>query len=196
MTDRKTISIYDQRAGEYASKLTSDAPYPRLEAFINAMPDGGHVLDLGCGPGNAAARMKTRGLRVDALDASAAMVDLARDRYGIDVRLGTFDDVCEIEAYDGIWAHFSILHAPRDSVPALLHRLNRALKPSGRLLLAMKSGIGEKRDSIGRHYCYFSEAELDDMLSAAGFTVVDKEHGRDRGLAGTPEDWIIHHATA
>lgn len=196
MTDRETISVYDQRADEYARKLTSDAPYPRLEAFIDALPAGGHALDLGCGPGNAAARMVARGLNVDALDASVAMVDLARQRYGLEIRVGTFDDIDGTDIFDGVWAHFSLLHAKRSKFPRHVSDINRALKPGGTLLLAMKLGAGEERDSIGRFYTYYTESDLDALMEDTGFDVVRKEYGRDTGLSGTESDWIALHARA
>ncbi|PRY20265.1 ubiquinone/menaquinone biosynthesis C-methylase UbiE [Aliiruegeria haliotis] len=196
MADRKTIEVYDTGATDYADRLTSDKPYPRLEAFIDAMPEGGRVLDLGCGPGNAAARMMARGLKADALDASEAMAALALERYGVSVRVGTFDDITGAEIYDGVWAHFSLLHAPRKAFPRHLAAIRTALKAGGRFMVAMKSGEGEGADSLGRFYSYYGEEELVGMLEAAGFEVFEREFGEDKGFAGKLDPWIILHAVA
>jgi predicted permease len=48
----------------------------------------------------------------------------------------------------------------------------------------MKLGEGEERDSIGRHYSYFSEEELVAMLGQVRMNVVFRATGRDRGLSG------------
>ncbi|WP_068118147.1 class I SAM-dependent DNA methyltransferase [Tropicimonas marinistellae] len=195
MPDARTISLYDTEAEGYADLVSSDKPYPRLEAFITSMPPGGTVLDLGCGPGNWAARMIDCGLTVDALDASAGMATVARKTYGIEVRVGTFDDVSGEAIYDGIWAHFSLLHAPRNALPHHLATLGRALKPGGRFLLAMKLGEGSGRDGKDRLYTYYAEPELLRLTTEAGFEILDRELGTGTGFDGSSHAFIVLHAT-
>lgn len=191
MSDRTTIGVYDAQADAYASRTdTYNLDDPRLRDFIAACPAGGHVLDLGCGPGTSAAEMARAGLRVTALDASAEMVARAGRHDGVTARQGTFDDISEQDAYDGIWANFSLLHAPRAAFPRLLAALKGALKPGGVFHIGMKLGEGEARDRIGRFYSYYSEDELIAYLEAAGFSVTDRRHGRGAGLDGTVSDWI------
>lgn len=190
MADRRTIGVYDAEASRYGRSTQEVRPYPLLDSFINALPAGGHVLDLGCGPGTWAAYMVARGLRVDALDASPGMVKEARARHGLTARLGGFDAVRGTEIYDGIWAHYSLLHAPRAAFPGHLEALHRALKPGGRMLLMLKAGSGEGRDLLGRFYCYHSEPELRLDLEAAGFGILHCETGADTGFDGTAHDWI------
>mgnify|MGYP001820263748 CR=1 FL=1 len=191
MSDKRTLSVYDTQAGDYARLVDTGRSYPRLEAFIDRLPKGGRVLDLGCGPGNLAARMIERGVEVVALDASEGMAAIAAERYGLNVRVARFDSVTETDTYDGIWAHFSLLHAPRSDMPHHLTALHRALRPGGHFLLALKLGEGEARDGKGRFYTYYSEEELCGLLGAAGFEVGDREHGRDVGFDGTPHDFIV-----
>ena len=189
MTDRETIALYDARAADYADLVAE--PSPRLAAFIAALPPGGRALDLGCGPGAAAATMAAAGLEVDALDASAGMVALARERYGVAARQGTFADVDTGRAHDGVWANFSLLHAPRAEMPDHLARLHAALAPGGLLHIGLKTGTGERRDGIGRLYTYYTDEEITGLLEAAGFAVIDRETGRETGFDGVEADWII-----
>ncbi|TDK46748.1 class I SAM-dependent methyltransferase [Antarcticimicrobium luteum] len=191
MSDPKTIAIYDDRAAEYAGMTDQyNTTDPRLVAFIAACPEGGRVLDLGCGPGAAAARMAEAGLAVDAVDASAAMVEMAARHPGVTARHATFDDIAGEALYDGIWANFSLLHAPRTDFPRHLSGLHRALKPGGVFLIGLKLGKGEARDRIGRLYTYYTEDDLMDYLRAAGFTPTDIKHGQGEGLDGTVSPWI------
>ena len=44
------------------------------------MPPGSRVLDIGCGPGHAAAALVARGFRVTAVDPVPAMVEMTRER--------------------------------------------------------------------------------------------------------------------
>ena len=103
-----------------------------------------------------------------------AMVKIARKHEGINVSQATFAELAEVETYDGIWANFSLLHAPRAEFPAHLDRVATALKPGGIFHLGMKTGLNEDRDSIGRHYAYYSSEELQQMLQEAGLQVDDE----------------------
>ncbi|WP_439123719.1 class I SAM-dependent DNA methyltransferase [Marivita sp.] len=190
MTDRDTIAVYDARAVDYSKLEPSQTPSETLAAFLNALPNGAHVLDLGCGPGTSARHMVRAGCSVVALDASAAMIELASKVDGVAARQASFDDIDGTAIYDGVWANFSLLHAPRTDMPRHLSAINTALKPGSLFHIAVKAGTGEARDSINRLYTYYTEAELTELLKAAGFTVGSYRRGRDKGLSGEDADWI------
>ena len=191
MTDPETIRVYDSQAADYAAKTDQyNQTDPRLRAFVAACRPGGRVLDLGCGPGASAAEMARNGLTVEATDASAEMVMLAGQHPGVKARQATFDDIAGTDLYDGIWANFSLLHAPRDAFPRHLDALAQALKPGGVFHIGMKLGEAEARDRIGRRYTYYTADELRSRLSAAGMTVVEEHFGRGEGLDGTMSDWV------
>ena len=191
MSDAETVGVYNARAGDYA-KMTdrSGRIDPDLLIFMERLPEGGHVLDLGCGPGTASAVMATRGFVVTATDASAEMVALAARHAGVEARLATFEEIEGRDLYDGVWANFSLLHAPRDQMPGYLARLVTALKPGGKFHIGMKLGTGAQRDGIGRFYTYYSDEELSQLLKAAGLTIEDRSFGQDKGLDGTMAEWI------
>lgn len=188
--DKQTLAVYAARLDEYLRVTEGLDDDPQLAAFIGALPKGVHVLDLGCGPGWAAARMAEAGLSVTATDASPEMVELAGRSPGVTARVASFDDIDEDNAYDGIWANFSLLHAPRADMPRHLAALRRALRPGGLLHIGMKTGTGEHRDALGRHYSYFTAEELHGLLTAAGFTPFSSQTGCDKGLAGSLDPWI------
>lgn len=190
MTDPETIKVYDARAQDYDALETSETPSETLAAFMAALPKGGRVLDLGCGPGTSARHMVRAGLGVDAMDASASMVALAGRIEGVTAWQGTFDDIGGTALYDGVWANFSLLHAPRADMPRHLAAIHAVLKPGGLFHVAVKSGEGEARDRIGRLYTYYTEDELTGLLRQAGFTVGPYRRGRDKGLSGEDADWI------
>ena len=178
--DPTTMEIYAERASADAT----------LTAFMAALAPGARVLDLGCGPGGSAALILAAGLVVDAVDASAEMVDLAWKLHGIKARVAAFEDLDAVAEYDAVWASFSLLHAPKAAMPDLLVRIKRALRPGGRLGLGMKTGTGEGRDGLGRFYAYYTPDELQDLLTAAGFTVEAQQTGHAVGLDDTDAPWI------
>ncbi|MDR9393321.1 class I SAM-dependent methyltransferase [Roseovarius sp. SYSU LYC5161] len=188
--DSETLRVYGGFAADYAAMMDTQSDDPQLAAFIGGVRQGGHVLDLGCGPGWAAARMVTAGLTVDATDAVPEMVELASAQPGVSARLATFDDISGNDQYDGIWANFSLLHAPRTDLPRHLAALRATLKSGGLFHIGMKTGKGEKRDRLGRLYTYVDAEELHALLYDAGFSPFSSRTGRDKGMAGQVEDWI------
>lgn len=197
MSDPATLRVYAERAGEYAA-LTDGvvAGDPLLAAFIAALPKGARVLDLGCGPGAASARMGQAGLIVDAWDAVPEMVALAGQHAGVTATCADFEDLAAKAMYAGVWANFSLLHAPRGKMPEHLARIAMALRPEGLLHIAVKTGTGHCRDRLGRYYTYYTPLELLALLSAAGLTVMHEVAGRDKGLSGVTEPWIAVTARA
>ena len=189
MSDDDTIRVYDEKAQDYA-RMVDTLKDPALDEFMAALPPGARVLDLGCGPGNAADVMARAGFSVLAVDASAEMVRLAARVEGIETRQARFDEIDEVDAYDGIWASFSLLHAPRAAFPGHLAALKRALRPGGLLFLGLKLGDGEKVDKIGRFYSYYREDELKALLRDAGFTLSSARPMTVTDMTGAPEDAI------
>ena len=191
MTDAKTIAIYNSKAADYAASFTSNTPDKTLQSFMDLLPKGARVLDLGCGPGTASAHMRDAGLDPDPLDASEGMIALARERYDLPVRLGTFDDISGNAIYDGIWANFSLLHAARTDLPRYLKALATATKPDGIIHVGMKTGDGTKRDAMDRLYTFVTVPELRGLLEDTGFAVTHIKEGAERGMAGTIDPFVI-----
>jgi len=104
-----------------------------------------------------------------------------------------FEEFQALHRYDGVWASFSLLHAPRDRMPALLMAIQHALKPKGCLTLALKLGSGSRRDSLGRLYTYYSLPELRGLLTETKFDWLNHIEGKSIGLDGTQSDWAIVH---
>ena len=148
MPDDKTIAAYDLRVDDYVRLTKRTRPHATLTRFIARVPPNGRVLDLGCGPANAAAVMRDHGLRVDAVDASAEMVRLANATHDIGARVATFETIDAVDAYDGVWANFSLLHASPADFPCHLRALHRALVPDGIFHIGMKLGSGEARIAL------------------------------------------------
>ena len=191
MADRQTLTVYAEKARDYAAKFTTERPDRTLARFIAAMPDGARVLDLGCGTGRSAVFMTAAGLLVDAWDASEEMARIGQEAHGLDIRIAEFTDLSAKARYDGIYANFSLLHAPKSQMPDNLARIATALKPGGLLHLGLKTGDGEARDALGRFYAYYQEAELAALLADAGLAIDTRDFGTEEGLDGTLAPWII-----
>jgi len=189
VSDERTVNAYSARVADY---LSIPLPPEQIEArlaFAKTVGSG-HILDLGSGPGSDSTFFMREGLTVRALDATPAFVEYARET-GVDAHLGTFDDVTEVAAYDGIYASFSLLHAPRKDFPRHLAAIYRALKRKGIFFLGLKLGTGEHRDALDRYYTYFSQTEIEEALEKAGFTIDRITTGMGKGLTGSYDGFIL-----
>ncbi|EPX76962.1 class I SAM-dependent methyltransferase [Litoreibacter arenae] len=191
MSDKETIDAYNARAAAYADTFARTKPDADLLALMDAVTPNGHILDLGCGPGNSAAMMQAAGFTVEATDASPEMIRIAREQHKVDAQLATFDDIAGSDLYDGIWANFSLLHAPKACMPRHLSAIRKALKPGGIFHIGLKIGDNANRDKIGRLYSYYQEDELKHLLTNAGFTPRSTRLGAEPGLDGTVAPFII-----
>ena len=104
---------------------------------------GRQILDAGCGSGPLFAALRDRGATVTGFDASAKMVELARQRLGPDAALQVADIGKPLPFPDGAFDDVIVslvLHYLEDwSAP--LAELRRVLRPGGRLILAVNHPI-------------------------------------------------------
>ncbi|MBZ8117293.1 class I SAM-dependent methyltransferase [Roseovarius sp. LXJ103] len=192
--DPETLTVYGAKAAEYADMTQGEAENRFLSTFIAALPEGARALDLGCGPGHSAAAMARAGIAVDAIDAVPEMVAMAQAHDGVTAWQASFDEITGEALYDGIWANFALLHAPKADMPRHLAVLVKSLKPGGLFHIGMKTGKGEIRDTIGRLYAYYTEDELHGLLSDAGLSPGESWTGEERGLDGAMAPWVVIHA--
>jgi SAM-dependent methyltransferase len=196
MSDPETLSVYAAKAADYAKLTSGEAASPSLLRFIEGLPVGGRTLDLGCGPGFAAGAMAAAGQEAHAWDPVPEMVDMAAKRYGVIARQAVYDDLTEVDAYDGIWCNFSMLHTPVAEWPVHFAAIVRALRPGGLFHFGTKLGSGEKRDSIGRFYSYMTQDELMDFIAQSGLRVEYTHTGEEAGLSGEIAPFILVQARA
>lgn len=139
-TRGKLEEYFDRTASDTWARLTSDAPVSKIRQTVRAGRDrmratllahipqslhGKRVLDAGCGVGQVSAELARRGAEVVAVDISASLLEVARDRTPDDIAhriefhagdmlnpdFGTFDHVVAMD---------SLIHyAPGDIVKAL-----------------------------------------------------------------------------
>ena len=185
--DRATIAYYDAEAPAYADMTARGWPEraPWARAFAARLAAGARGLDLGCGPGQDAARFRAMGVAVDAMDASDGLAAEARRRHGIELRVARFDALDADAVHDDVWAAFSLLHDSRAALPGHPARIARALAPQGVLYLGMKEGDGTRRDRPGRAYIFVTGADVTGPLVGAGLAADEIGHDAAAGMAGS-----------
>jgi ubiquinone/menaquinone biosynthesis C-methylase UbiE len=96
------------------------------------------VLDVGCGTGAALADYADLGCEVIGVDASPAMVSVARDRLGPDIEL--YDDVTDQipvadDSVDLVHIGFVLHSLSQYEAVQLLQEISRVLKPTGHVVV-------------------------------------------------------------
>jgi SAM-dependent methyltransferase len=165
--DPATLEFYQHRAAEWAEH-NPNAYSPRLDAFLDLLPPGAAILEMGCGDGREAARMLERGFDAHPSDGTPAMARLASERLGRDVPVMEFADLDAVEAFDGVWCQASLLHLTEAELPGVLARIHRALTPGGWHWASFKDGAGGGRDDVGRFFSYIPVERLEAAYRAAG----------------------------
>lgn len=158
----------------------------KFEAYI---PDGGHILDAGCGSGRDSKAFKQHGFSVVAFDASREMCKAAAELIGQQVWQMRFDEISFDGEFDGIWACASLLHVSFDELPYVMKKLRKALKSKGVIYASFKYGEGEITKGE-RTFSNFTEITVKRMLNEVGFEVIgcgitgDVREGRE------DEKWV------
>lgn len=187
--DPATIAFYRARAPHWVFH-SGEAHSHQLDGFLDRLPAGSAVLELGCGGGRDAAWIRARGFTVDATDAVPPLVKRANEAFGIGARVMAFHELGAAAAYAGVWAHASLLHCPRSALPDVLQRIHRALQPGGWFFSSYKLGDGEGRDLLGRLHNFPSPEWLLAAYAGAGFTIESHHTYAGKASDGTQRDWI------
>lgn len=105
-------STYGDRVAELYDSLYSGIDTGPAVDNLSELAAGGPVLELGIGTGRLALPLAARGLQVDGIDASQAMVDSLRAKPGgtdLDVTIGDFSDFELDKMYQLIFVAFNTL---------------------------------------------------------------------------------------
>ena len=188
-TDPDTIAFYQARAPHWVFH-SGEAHSHQLDAFLDRLPPGSAVLELGCGGGRDADQIRRRGFIIDATDATPALVKRANEAFALGARVMAFHELDAATAYAGVWAHASLLHCPREALPDVLTRIHRALTPGGWFFSSYKLGDAEGRDLLGRLHNFPSLEWLLTAYASAGFAIESHAVYAGKASDGTQRDWI------
>jgi trans-aconitate methyltransferase len=195
-------------AGDYGrnARFVADLATDLIEWL--APVAGESILDLGCGDGALAERIRETGADVVGLDGSSAMVAAARER-GLKAMVADAQRLDEVEGIDGLFdAVFSnaALHWMRDDPQRVIAGVYKRLKPGGRFVAEMgasgnvapiHAALRAEADSRGHDpdtldpWYFPSETTYLDRLATAGFHI-ERSHCFERPtqLPGDVTDWL------
>jgi SAM-dependent methyltransferase len=146
---------FDRVAGSYDEVFTHSAigRAQRSQVWtklLAAFPPESRILELNCGTGEDARFLAERGRRIVACDASAAMIEVARNRLPANTAAENLEflhlanedlgDFSGRREFDGAFSNFSGLNCVAHLHPVAAN-LAELVRPGGRLLLCLWSRI-------------------------------------------------------
>ena len=139
---------YDLVASDYSEEYRDELekkPFDRkmLDWLAEKVGARGLICDMGCGPGQIAGYLHSRGVKTCGIDLSSEMVREARRLHGeISFEQGDMRALTgqASGSWGGIAAFYSLIHIPRPEMAAALRELRRVLVPDGVLLAAFHVG--------------------------------------------------------
>ena len=180
---------YNKHTADYIDATIGLDMSKFYDRFLKHLPQGGSILDLGCGPGRDAKAFLDRGYDVSAVDGSIEMVRYAKAHTGLPVLHKQFEDLNFDRTFDGIFACASLLHVKKQDLPDLLTKLHGALNPGGVLYMSFKHGDFEGERN-GRYFTDLTEAGLAALLAQVPFIAIDTWRTSDIRPGRGSEEWL------
>ena len=182
--NNNTLTYYDNYADEFYKSTVNVEFSTMQERFLKKLKNDSYILDFGCGSGRDTKYFIEQGYGVDAVDGSKELCKLASEHTGIEVKNMFFQELADVDKYDGIWACSSILNLPIDELTIVMRKMAVALKENGVIYTSFKYGTfaGERN---GRFFTDMTEVtfaefirEIEDLEVEEQWTTSDARPGR------------------
>lgn len=176
---------YDIIAENYAARFRDEMdekPFDcqMLDWLIEKVGEIGMICDLGCGPGQIADYLQSRGASVCGVDLSPEMIRQASAlNPQIDFQTGDMTNLEKVadDSFGGIAAFYSIVNIPPESIVQVCNEMHRVLKPGGVLLISFHIGretvhLDEMLDkAVSLDFFFYERENIKKILMAAGFEI-------------------------
>lgn len=176
----RIVAHYERHAREWDADRRSLGWNDRSwhDRFINALPKGAAVLDLGCGAGEPVAlHLMKCGLRVTGVDSSPTLLSLCRERLpDQEWIVGDMRSLSLGRTFDGILAWDSFFHLTHEDQRQMFALFAAHAAASALLMFNSGPAHGEAIGSYRGDPLYHASlaaSEYETLLTQSGFEVVD-----------------------
>jgi 2-polyprenyl-3-methyl-5-hydroxy-6-metoxy-1,4-benzoquinol methylase len=176
---------------KYRAVFDGTSPHPRDANYeehldlLKSLATRGDLLDVGSHCGFFLRKARARGWRVQGVEPSPASARIAQDRFGLDVKTGTLEEVrFPAASFDVVTLVDVFEHV--EAPGTLLNEVRRVLRPGGHVFIkvpnvryvllkhrTLRRVPGLLRDVFDarEHLAYYSRSSLTRMLESCGFHV-------------------------
>jgi SAM-dependent methyltransferase len=188
MRYQSTISFYEEESSRVTATYEAVDFRKVIDRVLAQAPDGGKLLDVGCGSGRDGAYLLSRGFEVTGTDASKAMIAEAVGRHPelagrlLDHRLPEplpFAD----GRFDVVLAMAVLMHLTEEDSGRTLKEMGRVTRTGGIVAYSVNTrrpGLdAQGLDSNGRHFICLEPERWATLGSGAGLSTVDSWSSED-----------------
>lgn len=195
-TDRAVLESslrwYEENAEGYAERARGLGMEYSLSRFLGLLKRPSPlVLDAGCGEGRDVRFMLSRGVDAYGIDASRELIEFAREAsVGEPERFqhGRFEEIDEVDRYDGIWCCAALVHHDLAQLQQALCAFRTALRPCGLLWISTKAGVGAEWIG-GRCFFYHDPDAITPLLAPSGLKLVNSWIEGGQSTARSQQAW-------
>ncbi|WP_042399072.1 class I SAM-dependent methyltransferase [Clostridium saudiense] len=160
-----TLDFYNNNSKIYIETTLTIDMSKLYNEFLNNIPKGGTILDLGCGSGRDSKAFVDKGYKVTAVDGSKELAQSASKLIGRDVLVSKFEDLSLIDKFDGIWACASLLHVNKRDILDVIKNVSSNLNNNGIFYMSFKYGEDEYIDEKGRYFNCYTEETFNELIN-------------------------------
>jgi len=175
-----TLKIYARTVDEYIANTPSvyderHKPLIRwIDSFIEHIPEGGKVLEIGSATNRDATYMRSKGVNVICSDAVEEFVDNLKASGEDAITFNPLKD--EIDGqYDAFFANAVLPHFTPEDLELCLTKIYNVLGDKGSFAFGLKQGKGKiwilEKISKERYICYWQPKDLYKLIKSIGFGI-------------------------
>ena len=164
MNQNKTINYYNKKSKDFIESTVNVDFTITQQKFINKLQDGSHIIDFGCGSGRDTKYFLDKGFQVTAIDGSIELCRYASEFTGLNVKHMYFQELCDVELYDAVWACSSILHLSYYELKDVMFKMITSLKNGGIIYTSFKYGNFEGERN-GRYFIDMDNEKFENFIN-------------------------------
>lgn len=196
--NERIAGLYEDNAAAWDRMRGRDLhEAPWLDRFLAHVPDGGTILDVGCGMGEPVARyFIERGYRLTGVDSAPSLVTMCKERFPEHDWLVADMRALDLgRRFDGVIAWHSLFHLSPDDQRVALPRLAAHVGEGAALMFTSGPDHGEDiGEWLGEplYHGSLGPEDYEARLTALGFAAI--EHRRRDPDCGSATVWLASRA--
>lgn len=162
----KTHEVFNNNYADYIMRTINVDFSEDYKIFLKYVPEGGHILDVGCGSGRDSFHFKKMGYQVTAIDGGEDFCKFASNLLQQPVQCMLFQDINFDNEFDGVWAMASIHHLDSAELSGVIEKIYKSLKVGGAFLFNARLGDREYDNQYGKHFCEFTQKSFRKLIKS------------------------------
>lgn len=167
-------NFYEENHQQYFDSTVGLDPSAFLKPLARLLDPQATILDIGCGSGRDLRWFARRGFQPTGFEQAPNLARLAREHADCPVIEGDFQryNFSNLQFAALVFVG-SLVHLPKEALPAILQSTCQALVPNGLILITMKEGNGTSSSADGRVFTLWSREEIEKIFAANNLHILD-----------------------